>query len=155
MFDALARVGVVAVLAAVLYYWLLPYVIGYAFVIVPGREALLSMIESRLVASHLWLQLAPSLAVPVAAVPVAALIHFTCRSRPIVVAAAAGMFAALGSLVPTLLTESLRNVLIDRHLVVLLVDHAKIALMVPALVWLGRWLPSNKALEQTRGQQLP
>jgi hypothetical protein len=150
MFDVPARVGVLAVLAALLYYWLLPYVIGYAFVILPGYEALLSMIDSRLIATHIWLQLAHTLAVLIAAMPVAALIHFSYRSHAIVVAAVVGVLIAVASLVSTFLTESVRGVRTDGYIVALVFDHAKIALVVPALVWLGRLLPSNNALEQTR-----
>jgi len=149
--EARARFVVVAISAAALYYLLIPYAVGHAFVIVPGRETLLSMIDSQRVATHMWLQFAHTLAVLVAAVPVAGLIHFTCRSHAIVIGAVAGTLVALASLMPTLLTESVRAVLTDTHLVVLLLDHTKIALMVPALVWLGQVLPSNNALKRTRG----
>jgi hypothetical protein len=150
MFGAHARFVVVAISAAALYYWLIVHAVSYAFVIVPGREALLDLIDAQQLATHLWLQLSHTLGVLVAAVPIAALIQFTCRPHATATAVIAGTLTALGSLLPTVMTEAVRATLSDTQIVVQFLDSVKIAAIVTTLVWLGGRLSSNNALEQSR-----
>ena len=149
MLDAGRKLAVVVVSTA-LYLGLLYYVVGYAFPAVPGPKVLEPLFGSYRTAALTWVQLVHTLAVLVAAIPVAVLIRYAAGRDAFGVALLVGVLCAGVDPVLSMLSGSAHGHRSTIALVFSLVDGLKIALAVAGVLWLLNRLPSNNALEQTR-----
>ena len=147
MSDVIRRT-VVVVSATVLYYGLLYYVVGYSFTAVPGPRILEPLLGSYRSAALTWVQLVHTLAVLVAAIPVALLLRLVL-GHVLWLSFVPGLLCAAFDRLYSILYASAQVHLSTTAIAFLIVDVLKIVLAVPLILWLLNMLPSNNRLQRS------
>ena len=147
MSDVARKIAVV-VGATALYWGLLYYVVGYSFAAVPGPRILEPLLGSYRSAALTWVQLVHTLAVLVAAIPVALLLRLVA-GRAFWISFVPGLLCAAFDPLFSVLDASPRAHLSTTAMAFLLIDVLKIALAVPLVLWVLNTLPSNNRLQRS------
>ena len=146
MSDVARKVAVV-VGATALYWGLLYYVVGYSFAAVPGPRILEPLLGSYRSAALTWVQLVHTLAVLVAAIPVALLLRLVV-GRTFWISFVPGLLCAAFDPLFSLLEASPGVHLSTTATVFLVLDVLKIVLAVPLVLWVVNTLPSSNRLQR-------
>jgi hypothetical protein len=146
--SARIRLGLAAAVLAVVYYYLLIYLIGWSSLL-QWPAWWFRAFPTRHIAVVIWLVSVHTLAVLSAAFPVALASVVIGRSRAALLGAVAGVLATVVAIFPSL-SPTIWPLIWNNHPVYFVTDQLKLLVAVPFLVWVIRRASSNNRLERSR-----